>query len=85
MNINEIYLNINPDIIKGIMHIINYALDTFVNTSSSNTETNNNSFELGKRESSLSLVYDPSKIQDVTEKVFELLTINVKIKNSKYY
>ncbi|OUM58616.1 hypothetical protein PIROE2DRAFT_16047, partial [Piromyces sp. E2] len=83
MNVNEIFVNVNPDIIKGIMYIINYVLDTFVNTSSNNNvETSINSFELEKRESSLSLVYDPvTTVQDITEKIFELLTINIKINN----
>jgi len=66
------------------MHIINYLLDSFVNKPP-NSETNKNqNNKMEKTYSYSSLAYDSiSKTQDVTEKVFELITINLKINNSK--
>ncbi|ORX46622.1 hypothetical protein BCR36DRAFT_217885, partial [Piromyces finnis] len=75
-NINKVYLNINPDIIKGVIHIINYVLDLFINVSSKDVETRNSNNEINSRESSL--VYDSFNNSPI-EKMFELLTINIKI------
>jgi len=83
MNIDELHTNISPDIIKGIMHTINYVLDTFINIPINNTNVNNNSLE--KAQSFSSLAYEPiSNIQETSQKLFELLTLNIKINNCNY-
>ncbi|ORX87760.1 hypothetical protein BCR32DRAFT_239867 [Anaeromyces robustus] len=80
-NINELYININPEIIKGIMHIINFVLDTFVNISSNNQiDINNNYNLLSKNEITSSYSYNSLiSIQEISQKKFELITINVKM------